>query len=81
MADKTTETITVQMVAEFGDGSTYTISQNDPKVSGLSSKIKAFADFAVEKALFKSEKSDATITRIKSATRIKRSVTDLDLGT
>lgn len=80
MADKVTNNRTVKMTVEYGDGSENTISQNNPTNTDLVNKIKAFSTFAVENKLFKSQKSEATISRIKEAKIVNRQETDFDLG-
>lgn len=80
MADKVSNENTVQMVAEFGDGSQQIINQPNPTTENLISKIQAFSAFAVNNKIFISEKSDATISRIKSAKTIEKTTVDFDLG-
>lgn len=80
MADTTTSTKSIKMIAEFGDGSEQIINQSDPTSTNLVAKINAFSNFAAANNIFISEKSSATITRIKSATLIEQNTTEYDLG-
>ena len=80
MADTTTSTNTVKMTAEFGDGTQQIISQNNPTNENLVEKINAFSSYIAANNILKSEKSEATVTRIKSAKLVQRTETNYDLG-
>lgn len=80
MADTTTSTNTVKMTAEFGDGTQQIISQNNPTNENLVEKINAFSSYIAANNILKSEKSEATVTRIKSAKLVQRTEIDYDLG-
>ena len=80
MADTTTSTNTVKMTAEFGDGTQQIISQNTPTNENLVEKINAFSSYIAANNILKSEKSEATVTRIKSAKLVQRTEIDYDLG-
>lgn len=80
MADTTTSNNTVQMTIEFGDGSEQSITQNNPTTENLISKINAFSSYISANNIFKSTKSNATVTKIKAAKLVQRTETDYDLG-
>ena len=77
MADKQSSTYTVAMVAEFSDGDTRTLTQNDPLPDNASlvAAINAFASYARTNNILVGDKAGGTFTRIKEAK--KRTVTSV----
>ena len=57
MADTTTSTNTVQMIAEFGDGTEQLITQNNPTSENIVEKINAFSSYIATNNILKSTKS------------------------
>lgn len=77
MADKQSSTYTVAMVAEFSDGDTRTLTQNDPLPDNASlvAAINAFASYVRTNNILVGDKAGGTFTRIKEAK--KRTVTSV----
>lgn len=79
MATQTT-TNTVNLVAEFGDGTEKTFSQNDPidNQATLISRINALSQSVVTNQILISD-NNASFSRFKSAKIVERTATNLDI--
>lgn len=81
MADKTTTTSSLTMVANFYDGDTRTINQNNPKpIEQLPALINAFANYVKTNNVIIGDLAGAAFKEITQAKVINKTVIDLDLG-
>jgi len=81
MADKTTTTNTLSMVATFYDGDTRTITQTDPKPAAQQpALIRAFATLIKQNNLLIGDLAGAAFKEFTQAKITHRTVTEFDLG-
>lgn len=81
MADKTTSTDTLNLIAAFYDGDTRTITQTDPKpASQLPALIREFqADLQANKTII-GDKAGGSFKEFTEAKIVHKTVTQFDLG-
>ena len=81
MADKVTNTKTLQVVAEFADGDDRTINIDNPNTAlNLAAGVKDIESFTKEKQVILGDKASAAFTRVKLAQIVDKTVTKFDLG-
>lgn len=82
MADKVSSTSTVSMVAEFSDGDTRTLTQNDPLTNqaSLVAAINDFNTYCAANQIIIGDKASGSYVRIKEAKIINKTTTKYDLG-
>lgn len=82
MADKITSSSTVSMVAEFSDGDTRTLTQNDPLANNASlvAAINDFSTYCATNNIIIGDKASGSYSRIREAKIINKTVTQFDLG-
>lgn len=81
MADKTTTTSSLAMVASFYDGDTRTINQNNPKpIEQLPALINAFANYVKTNNVIIGDLAGAAFKEILQAKIINKTVIEFDLG-
>lgn len=81
MADKTTVTSTLQMVAEFVDGDDRTINLDNPNTAiNLAQGVKNLETFTKNNQVIIGDKTGAAFKEFKSATLIDKTVIKFDLG-
>ena len=81
MADKTTTTSTLQMVAEFADGDDRTINLDNPNTAiNLAQGVVNLGNYTKANQVIIGDKADAAFSRFKSAQIIEKTVTKFDLG-
>lgn len=81
MADKVSTTKTVSMVAEFTDGDTRTITQNNPLTdqASLVSAINAFNTYVATNQILIGDKAAGAYVRIKEAKIVNKTTTKFDI--
>lgn len=80
MADKTTSESSVKLIMEMTDGTEQTLTQTNPTSDSLVDKINAFGQYAQEKNLIVSTKSETgRFSRIKQAILHNQAETEYDL--
>lgn len=81
MADTQSVTYTLEMVAEYADGDTRTITQENPDTSiDLATKIKELGAFCKATQVIIGDKTGADFKRFKSSRTRRRTITKLDLS-
>lgn len=81
MADKTTTTSTLQMVAEFVDGDDRTINLDNPNTAiNLAQGVVNLGNYTKANQVIIGDKNGAAFSRFKSAQLIEKTVTKFDLG-
>jgi len=81
MADKVTQTSTLQMVAEFADGDDRTINLDNPNTAiNLAASVVNLGNYCKQNQVIIGDKADAKFERFKSAKIVQKNVTKFDLG-
>ena len=81
MADKTTHTSTLQVVAEFTDGDDRTINLENPNTAiNLAQGVKNLETYTKTNQVIVGDKTGAAFKEFKSATIVDKTVTTFDLG-
>lgn len=82
MADKTTTTYTLQMMAEFADGDTRTINVVNPNtaIENLGARVYELQTFLQNNSIIIGDKNGAAFTQFRYANKVTKSQTELDLG-
>ena len=81
MADKITQTKTLQMVAGFIDGDDRTINLDNPNTAiNLAQGVVNLGNYAKTNQVIIGDKADAAFKEFKSAKVIDKKVTKFDLG-
>lgn len=80
MADVQTTTTTLELVAEYADGDTRTITQENPNTSiDLAARIKSLSNFCKTSQVIIGDKTGAAFKRFKTARTRERTITKLDI--
>ena len=81
MADQTTTTSTLQVVAGFADNDDRTINLENPNTAiDLGAGVGNLQNFAKQKQVIIGDKAGAAFTGFKSAKIVNKTVTKFDLG-
>ena len=81
MADKTTTTTTLNIVAGFEDGDDRTILIDNPNTAiNLGNAVHSLGSFAQTNQIILGDKAGAAFTSFKSAKLVTKEKTVLDLG-
>lgn len=82
MADKTTVTKTLQMVAAFADGDERTINLDNPlsDSASLTAAVDSLGSFCLTNQVILGDKAGASFTKFKSAKVVTKTKTVLDLS-
>ena len=81
MADVTTSKNVLQMVAEFKDEDTRTITVEDPNTAiNLAAAVNDIGDYVAQNKILLGDKDGSEFARIRSAKIVRSSSTKFDLG-
>ena len=81
MADKTTVTTTLSLLAGFADGDDRTYNIDNPNTAiNLGNAVHSIGSFCQENQVILGDKTGAAFTEFKSAKLVTKTKTVLDLG-
>ena len=81
MADVQTVSQTIEIVAEYADGDTRTITQENPNTSiNLANAVKELGAFCKSTQVIIGDKTGAAFKRFKTARTRTKTITKLDLS-
>lgn len=82
MADKTSTTYTLQMMAEFADGDTRTLNVVNPNMSveSLGAQVYELQTFLQNNSVLIGDKNGAAFSQFRYANKVTKQSTELDLG-
>ena len=81
MADKTTTTTTLNIIAGFADGDDRTINIDNPNTAiNLGNAVYSLGSFAQQNQVILGDKAGSAFTEFKSAKLVTKTKTILDLG-
>lgn len=81
MADKTTTTYTLQVLAEFADGDTRTLNVDSPNsADSIGAQLYELQSFLQNNSVLIGDKAGAAFTQFRYANKVTKNQTELDLG-
>lgn len=81
MADKTTTTYTLQVLAEFADGDTRTLNVDAPSTAdSIGAQIYELQTFLQNNSVLIGDKAGAAFSQFRYANKVTKQQTEFDLG-
>ena len=81
MADKTSTTYTLSVLAEFADGDTRTLNIDSPNsADSIGAQLYDLQSFLQNNSVLIGDKAGAAFTQFRYANKVTKNQTELDLG-